>query len=128
MSSGHGGQESGTHWLAECLWKKPNDTTSDSCGDDTTPQYFLRGKMLRIDVDNRGAVAGPEMCGTATGEPAEYSIPPTNPYVATSQTCDEIFLYGFRNPWRFSFDRANGDMWIADVGQDHFEEIDRRAL
>jgi len=128
MSSGDGGQESGTHWFAECLWKKPNDTTSDSCGDDTTPQYFLRGKMLRIDVDNRGAVAGPEMCATPTGEPAEYSIPPTNPYVGTSQTCDEIFLYGFRNPWRFSFDRANGDMWIADVGQDHFEEIDRRAL
>jgi hypothetical protein len=54
MSVGDGGQESGTHWLAECLWKKPNDTTSASCDNSTAePQYFLRGKMLRIDVDNR---------------------------------------------------------------------------
>ncbi|HKE46778.1 MAG TPA: PQQ-dependent sugar dehydrogenase [Rhodanobacteraceae bacterium] len=128
MSSGDGGQESGTHWLAECLWKKPNDTTSTSCDNSaTTPQYFLRGKMLRIDVDNRGAVAGEEMCGTATGAPAEYSIPADNPFVGTTHTCDEIYLWGFRNPWRWSFDRANGDMWIGDVGQDHFEEINFRA-
>jgi glucose/arabinose dehydrogenase len=127
MSSGDGGQESGTHWLAECLWKKPNDTTLASCGTGSGVEYFLRGKMLRIDVDTRGALATPEMCGTATGLPAEYAIPPGNPYVDSSQTCDEIFLYGFRNPWRWSFDRATGDMWIADVGQDHFEEIDVRA-
>jgi len=83
MSSGDGGQESGTHWLAECLWKKPNDTTSTTCDNSTsTPQYFLRGKMLRIDVDNRGAIANEEMCGTATGEAAEYSIPADNPFVA----------------------------------------------
>ncbi|MBA8882957.1 PQQ-dependent sugar dehydrogenase [Dokdonella fugitiva] len=128
MSSGDGGQESGTHWLAECLWKKPNDTTSASCGTGSaTPQYFLRGKMLRIDVDTRGAVAGPEMCGTATGVAAEYAIPPDNPYVGSSQTCDEIWLYGFRNPWRWSFDRATGDVWIGDVGQNQYEEIDLRA-
>jgi glucose/arabinose dehydrogenase len=127
MSSGDGGQESGTHWLAECLWKKPNDTTSTSCGSGAGTQYFLRGKMLRIDVDTRGATATAEMCGTTTGQPAEYSIPATNPYVGSSQTCDEIFLYGFRNPWRWSFDRANGDMWIGDVGQNVSEEIDRRV-
>jgi len=128
MSSGDGGQESGTHWLAECLWKKPNDTTSTSCGGSgATPQYFLRGKMLRIDVDTRGETATSEMCGTATGEPAEYSIPPGNPYVGTSETCDEIYLYGFRNPWRWSFDRATGDMWIGDVGQSQFEEINLRV-
>ncbi|HEV7490897.1 MAG TPA: PQQ-dependent sugar dehydrogenase [Rhodanobacteraceae bacterium] len=128
MSSGDGGQESGTHWLAECLWKKPNDTTSTSCGTSTTePQYFLRGKMLRIDVDNRGAIATPDMCGTATGVIAEYSIPADNPFVGTTDTCDEIYLHGFRNPWRWSFDRATGDMWIGDVGQDHFEEINFRA-
>jgi glucose/arabinose dehydrogenase len=128
MSSGDGGQESGTHWLAECLWKKPNDTTSTSCDNSTsTPQYFLRGKMLRIDVDNRGAIANEEMCGTATGEAAEYSIPADNPFVATTHTCDETYLWGFRNPWRWSFDRETGDMWIGDVGQDHWEEINFRA-
>ena len=128
MSSGDGGQESGTHWLAECLWKKPNDTTSTSCDNSATqPQYFLRGKMLRIDVDNRGEIAGEEMCGTATGAPAEYSIPADNPFVATSHTCDEIYLWGFRNPWRWSFDRETGDMWIGDVGQDHWEEINLRS-
>ena len=128
MSSGDGGQESGTHWLAECLWKKPNDTTSTSCDNSATePQYFLRGKMLRIDVDNRGEIAGEEMCGAATGEPAEYSIPADNTFVATSHTCDEIYLWGFRNPWRWSFDRKTGDMWIGDVGQDHWEEINLRT-
>jgi hypothetical protein len=127
MSSGDGGQESGTHWLAECLWKKPNDTTSASCGSSVaTPQYFLRGKMLRIDVDTRGATATDEMCGATPGQPAEYSIPAGNPYVGSSQTCDETFLYGFRNPWRWSFDRATGDLWIADVGQVQREEIDVR--
>jgi len=127
MSSGDGGQESGTHWLAECLWKKPNDTTSTTCDNSTsTPQYFLRGKMLRIDVDNRGAIANEEMCGTATGEAAEYSIPADNPFVASSHTCDETYLWGFRNPWRWSFDRANGDMWIGDVGQNHWEEVNLR--
>lgn len=80
MSSGDGGQESGTHWFAECLWKKPEDTTATSCGTGGSgTQYFLRGKMLRIDVDNRGGIATPDMCGTETGVAAEYSIPPDNP-------------------------------------------------
>ncbi|MEP7043814.1 MAG: PQQ-dependent sugar dehydrogenase [Dokdonella sp.] len=127
MSSGDGGQESGTHWLAECLWKKPNDTTSTSCGNGTGTEYFLRGKMLRIDVDTRGGIATSEMCGTATGVAAEYAIPADNPFVGSSETCDEIYLYGFRNPWRWSFDRATGDLWIADVGQDHYEEINLRV-
>jgi len=127
MSSGDGGQESGTHWLAECLWKKPNDTTSTSCGSGSGTQYFLRGKMLRIDVDTRGGIATPEMCGTATGVAAEYAIPTDNPYVGSSETCDETYLYGFRNPWRWSFDRATGDLWIGDVGQDHWEEINLRV-
>jgi len=127
MSVGDGGQESGTNWQAECLWKKPNEGSSASCGDSAaTPQYFLRGKMLRIDVDTRGAPAGPEMCGAATGQPAEYAIPADNPFVGSERTCDEIWLYGFRNPWRWSFDRETGDVWIGDVGQSHFEEIDLR--
>lgn len=127
MSSGDGGQESGTNGFAECLWKKPADGDPTSCGSGAGVQYFLRGKMLRIDVDTRGAPATSEMCGAAVGETAEYAIPPDNPYLDSSQTCDEIFLYGFRNPWRWSFDRASGEMWIGDVGQSQFEEVDRRA-
>lgn len=70
----------------------------------------LLGKMLRIDVDN-----------PAGGKP--YGIPATNPF-AGGGGAPEIFMIGLRNPWRWSFDRANGDMWIADVGQDTIEEID----
>lgn len=128
MSTGDGGQQNGTHGFAECLWKKPADGDPSSCGSSSaTPQYFLRGKMLRIDVDRRGAAATAEMCGTVTGEPAEYAIPADNPHRGTSNTCDEIWLHGFRNPWRFSFDRATGDLWIGDVGQFAREEIDLRA-
>jgi glucose/arabinose dehydrogenase len=127
MSSGDAGQQNGTNGFAECLWKKPADGDPGNCGGDAAVRYFLRGKMLRIDVDTRGADATSEMCGAATGAPAEYAIPPGNPHLATSQTCDEIFLHGFRNPWRWSFDRETGDLWIGDVGQGQREEIDFRA-
>jgi glucose/arabinose dehydrogenase len=68
----------------------------------------LLGKMLRIDVNTGGS---------------SYSIPATNPFVGDAGR-DEIWSYGFRNPWKFSFDRVKGDLWIADVGQDSYEEID----
>lgn len=68
----------------------------------------LLGKMLRIDIDN--------------GTP--YSVPATNPFVNDASTLDEIWALGLRNPWRFSFDRVTGDLWIGDVGQDNWEEID----
>ncbi|MCC6177537.1 MAG: PQQ-dependent sugar dehydrogenase [Chloroflexi bacterium] len=68
----------------------------------------LLGKMLRIDVDS--------------GDP--YGIPPDNPYVGATDTRPEIWGSGLRNPWRYSFDRATGDLWIADVGQNAWEEID----
>ena len=77
----------------------------------------LLGKMLRLDVDGTGAVP----CGQSM--PAPYAIPPTNPFVGISG-CDEIWAYGFRNPWRFGFDRSNGDLLIGDVGQDLYEEVD----
>jgi glucose/arabinose dehydrogenase len=67
----------------------------------------LLGKMLRIDVDN----------GTT------YGIPPSNPFVGQAGTRPEIWALGLRNPWRFSFDRFTGDLWIADVGQGEWEEI-----
>ncbi len=72
---------------------------------------LLLGKMLRIDVD-----------GTSNGN---YGIPPSNPFVGNPSALDEIWAYGLRNPWKFSFDRSNGDMWIADVGQSSREEINR---
>ncbi len=69
----------------------------------------LLGKMLRIDVNS--------------GSP--YGIPPTNPYAGATAGADEIWAIGLRNPWKFSFNRLNGDLWIADVGQDQVEEINK---
>lgn len=126
MATGDGGTQNGVHGFAECLWKKAADSNPASCGT-SAATYFMMGKLLRIDVDNRGGIATAEMCGTTTEQVAEYSIPANNPHVGTSSSCDEIWLSGFRNPWRFSFDRATGDLWIADVGQGAREEVDLRV-
>lgn len=72
-------------------------------------QGSLLGKMLRIDVES-GAVT--------------YSVPPTNPFVQSPGYRPEIWALGLRNPWRFSFDRQTGDLYIGDVGQNLFEEVD----
>lgn len=78
----------------------------------------LLGKMLRIDVDGGGNPPECDASGT-------YTIPPSNPFVGDPGTvCDEIWAYGLRNPWRFSFDRLTGDLFIADVGQNLWEEVD----
>lgn len=74
----------------------------------------LLGKVLRIDVD------GDDFPGDAT---RNYAIPASNPFVGVPGD-DEIWSWGLRNPWRASFDRATGDLWIGDVGQDTREEID----
>ncbi len=71
----------------------------------------LLGKLLRIDVDS--------------GSP--YAIPASNPFVGVSGARGEIWAYGLRNPWKFSFDRLNGDLYIGDVGQNLWEEIDFQA-
>jgi glucose/arabinose dehydrogenase len=70
----------------------------------------LLGKMLRIDPTPSGGKG--------------YTIPADNPFVGRSDTRGEIWAYGLRNPWRYSFDRANGDLWIGDVGQNSREEVD----
>jgi glucose/arabinose dehydrogenase len=70
----------------------------------------LFGKILRIDPRPAG------------GRP--YGVPPDNPFVGRDGARPEIWDYGLRNPWRFSFDAATGDLWIGDVGQNAYEEID----
>jgi glucose/arabinose dehydrogenase len=69
----------------------------------------LLGKLLRVDVEI---------------QPGAVRIPPDNPFVNTPGARPEIWAYGLRNPWRFSFDRVTDDLYIADVGQDSYEEID----
>lgn len=99
MATGDGGQANDPHNNGQAL--------VDNAGTNTVA---LLGKMLRIDVDNKAA-----------GK--EYGIPADNPF-AGGGGAPEIFAYGLRNAWRWSFDRANGDVWIGDVGQGAIEELD----
>ncbi|HEX5591216.1 MAG TPA: PQQ-dependent sugar dehydrogenase [Candidatus Limnocylindrales bacterium] len=71
----------------------------------------LLGKVLRIDVDNPTGGLG-------------YGIPGSNPFAGQANRRGEIWLYGLRNPFRFSFDRSTGDLWLGDVGQQKWEEVD----
>jgi glucose/arabinose dehydrogenase len=72
------------------------------------------GKILRIDVD-----------GTGEGDNDAFDYPADNPFVGETGD-DAIWAYGLRNPWRISFDRGTGDLWIGDVGERTYEEIDRQ--
>ncbi|MHB8524246.1 MAG: PQQ-dependent sugar dehydrogenase [Limisphaerales bacterium] len=82
----------------------------DPLGHGQNTRLFL-GKMLRIDVDHRNA-------------DLPYAIPPNNPFVGRADFRPEIWAYGLREPWRFSFDLRTGDLWVGDVGQDRYEEVD----
>ncbi len=84
---------------------------------DTT---YILGSMVRLDID--------------VVPPARYALPASNPFsiytkcvdgVGGASPCPEIFAWGFRNPWRFSFNSQTGELWVGDVGQDDWEEIDR---
>lgn len=83
-------------------------SAGDPQGNGQNTNTYL-AKMLRIDVSGGGST---------------YSIPPTNPFYGQTGKKQEIWAYGLRNPWRSSIDRVTGDMWIGDVGQGVYEEID----
>ncbi|HEY3392945.1 MAG TPA: PQQ-dependent sugar dehydrogenase [Lacipirellulaceae bacterium] len=97
----------------------PNDgylyiTTGDPGGGNAQLiSTSLHGKILRVDVRSDAFPADPAR---------NYSIPPSNPFVGR-EGLDEIWAYGLRNPWRASFDRATGDLWINDVGELLREEV-----
>ncbi|NKI33951.1 PQQ-dependent sugar dehydrogenase [Wenzhouxiangella sp. XN79A] len=95
--------------------------TGGSCESDRS--VALLGKMLRIDVDTPTPAGSNNLCAANSDGSAEYSIPPTNPFEGETNRCGEVFLYGLRNPWRWSFDRTTGDLWIGDVGQNTTEEV-----
>lgn len=70
------------------------------------------GKILRIDVDR-------------SSSQRNYQIPEDNPFANNPEAIPEVYAYGLRNPWRISFDQKTGQLWLADVGQDHWEEVNR---
>lgn len=80
-------------------------------GDRAQNTELLLGKLLRIDIDNPGGGNN-------------YGIPADNPFAGNPPNAEEIWAYGLRNPWKFSFDSQTGDLWIGDVGQGDWEEID----
>lgn len=88
----------------------------------------LLGKILRIDVGGQvPSITGPyqfflPLIGTNMASPL-YTIPDDNPFLGIAGARGEIWAYGLRNPWRFSFDRATGDLFTADVGQNSYEEV-----
>jgi len=84
----------------------------DPQGNGQNPETLL-GSILRIDPEG------------GSGDGPAYGIPPGNPFAGGEEGAPEVWLYGVRNPWRFTFDSANGDLWVADVGQNEFEEVDR---
>jgi glucose/arabinose dehydrogenase len=101
----------------------------------TTPAKALLGKMVRIDVDNTTSAGDNDLCAADGDGAAAYAIPADNPFGTSSavvfsdrfetvlEACPEVWAYGMRNPYRFSFDRDTGDLWIGDVGQNTWEEI-----
>lgn len=95
---GVGNGESSNHFLHERPWSSPSLAS-------------LRGKVLRLDVSGGWEA------------PKGYFVPSDNPYVTTPGARPEIFASGFRNPWKFSFDRVSGALYLADVGNDRYEEI-----
>ena len=130
-SMGDGGVQPDPNGFAQCLWKKHADGNPANCS--TTggsgALYFLLGKIMRLDVDHSTMSAQVNACGATAGTFAQYSIPASNPFAnlgnsSNATRCAEIWAYGLRNPFRFSFDRLTHDMLIGDVGYGTTEEVD----
>lgn len=118
----------------------PDDLDTGCGSHPSTDAKALLGKMLRIDVETVTPAGENRLCGAESDGSAAYAVPSDNPYVTalyrdrfqlppasagvTEGACAETWAYGFRNPYRFSFDRDTGDIWIGDVGQNTWEEID----
>lgn len=122
IAMGDGGSAGDPCSRAQTL--RPADlVTGGSCGSHLS--RTLLGKMLRIDVDASTPAGLNTLCGAAPDGSAPYGIPPGNPFPSPDPQgrCAEIWAWGLRNPWRFSFDRATGELWIADVGQNTREEV-----
>jgi glucose/arabinose dehydrogenase len=96
--------------------------SGDPQGNGQDPQRLL-GKMLRIDVDSQPGGAPYGVPAGGVGNPFAAN-PLCNVDGTGTAECPEIYALGFRNPWRWSFDRQNGDLWVGDVGQGDWEEID----
>ncbi len=95
-----------------------------NCGQHpTSDAKALLGKMLRIDVDNETLAGTNNLCAANADGSANYALPSNNPFEGQLDRCGEVWAYGLRNPYRFSFDRLTGDIWIGDVGQGTWEEI-----
>ncbi len=95
------------------LWFGLGDGGSggDPLGNGQNPATLL-GAILRLDVS----------------EPGRYAIPPDNPFADGAAGAPEVYHWGLRNPWRFSFDRATGELFVADVGQNAYEEVSRAGV
>ena len=130
-SIGDGGAQGDPNGFAQCTGRKKKDNNPSTCHDTSGagPNYWLLGKIVRLDVHNTTASAT-NLCGVPAGQPAPYAIPPANPFSDAAvhpDECAEIYNWGFRNPFRFSIDRQTGDMLIGDVGQNVYEEVSFQA-
>lgn len=94
------------------------DDGAGNSGDGQSPGTLL-GKILRIDVRGVDLTPAASECGLD----ASYAVPSENPFVGQANACNETWALGMRNPFRFTFDRETGDIYVGDVGQDQWEEI-----
>lgn len=89
------------------------------------------GTIMRIDVDNNNAPSHPAPINfedhVCPQDGSNYAIPASNPFANSPSACPEVWTYGWRNPWRWSFDKLTGDMIVGDVGQNQREEISFQA-
>ncbi|HMT20725.1 MAG TPA: PQQ-dependent sugar dehydrogenase, partial [Promineifilum sp.] len=97
---------------------------NQSTTDDPQRPDRLVGKMVRIDVSPATGNGLPPDCPGAGG--GGYTVPADNPFIDAPGACDEIWAMGLRNPWRFSFDPATGDLWLPDPGRERWDEINYR--